>query len=149
MMSGPRLAVDEEGNAMEDLHISLLAAALAALIAGWLGSRCGSIRIKDKILHGDGGNSLLYRRMRAQSNFTEYTPIALVLILALDLSNQDGWLLGLTALAFMLGRVLHGIGMDAEAAAKPRMIGMLLTFPLLMLWAGWAILVAFKVIQAG
>jgi uncharacterized membrane protein YecN with MAPEG domain len=131
---------------MEDLHISLLSAALAALIVGWLGMRCGSIRAKDKILHGDGGNGLLFRRMRAQSNFTEYTPIALALILVLDLAGQDGWLLGVSALAFMLGRVLHAIGMDAETAAKPRMIGMLLTFPLLLLWAGWAILVAFRVI---
>lgn len=131
---------------MEDLHISLLAAALAALITGWLGMRCGSIRVKDKILHGDGGNALLHRRMRAQSNFTEYTPVALALILVLDLAGQDGWLLGLTALAFMLGRVLHAIGMDAETAAKPRMIGMLLTLPLLLLWAAWAVLVAFRVV---
>jgi uncharacterized protein len=131
---------------MQDLHIALLAAALAGLITGWLGWRCGKIRVTEKILHGDGGNGLLHRRMRAQSNFTEYTPIALVLILALDLAQQDGWLLGLTALAFMLGRVLHAIGMDAETAARPRMVGMMLTFPLLLLWAVWAGLVAFRVI---
>ena len=131
---------------MEDLHISLLAAALAGLITGWLGWRCGQVRIKEKILHGDGGNAGLQRRLRAQSNFTEYTPIALVLILVLDLAGQDGWLLGLTALGFMLGRVLHAIGMDAEGPAKPRMIGMLLTMPLLLLWAVWAILVAFRVV---
>lgn len=131
---------------MEDLHISLISAALAALITGWLGMRCGSIRVKDKILHGDGGNGLLLRRMRAQSNFTEYTPIALVLILVLDLASQDGWLLGVSALAFMIGRVLHAIGMDAETAAKPRMIGMMLTFPLLLLWAAWAALVAFRIV---
>lgn len=131
---------------MEDLHISLLAAALAGLITGWLGWRCGSIRVKDKILHGDGGNGLLYRRMRAQSNFTEYTPIALVLILLLDLAGQDGWLLDLSALAFMLGRVLHALGMDGEGPTRPRMIGMLLTLPLLLLWAVWAALVAFRVV---
>ena len=131
---------------MADLHISLLSAALAALVTGWLGWRCGNIRLKEKILHGDGGNAMLHRRMRAQSNFTEYTPIALVLILVLDLADQDGWLLGLTALAFMVGRVLHAIGMDAETAARPRMIGMMLTLPLLVLWAGWAIGVAFGLI---
>lgn len=131
---------------MEDLHISLLSAALAGLITGWLGWRCGQVRMKEKILHGDGGNGALQRRMRAQSNFTEYTPFALALILVLDLANQDGWLLGLSALAFMIGRVLHAIGMDAETAAKPRMVGMLLTMPLLLLWAVWAGLVAFKVV---
>ncbi|MFC3097796.1 MAPEG family protein [Alteraurantiacibacter palmitatis] len=131
---------------MDDLHISLLSAALAALIAGWLGWRCGKVRISEKIVHGDGGHALLHRRMRAQSNFTEYTPIALVLILVLDLADQDGWLLGLTALAFMAGRVLHALGMDAEGPVKPRMIGMMLTFPLLLLWAIWAALAAFGVV---
>ena len=128
---------------MNELHISLLAAALAALIAGWLGWRCGKVRISEKIIHGDGGHALLHRRMRAQSNFTEYTPIALLLILVLDLAGQDGWLLALTALAFLAGRVLHALGMDAEGPAKPRMIGMMLTLPILLLWAGWAVLVAF------
>ena len=131
---------------MHDLHISMIAAALAAFIAGWLGSRCGKLRISEKIIHGDGGHSLLHRRMRAQSNFTEYTPIALALILVLDLARQDGWPLALSALAFMAGRVLHAIGMDAEGPAKPRMIGMLLTFPLLLLWAVWALLAAFGIV---
>jgi uncharacterized membrane protein YecN with MAPEG domain len=145
-MSASRVRYPEGEITVQDLHISLLSAALAALITGWLGWRCGKLRISEKILHGDGGHGPLHRRMRAQSNFTEYTPIALVLILVLDLTNQDGWLLGLTALAFMLGRVLHAIGMDAETAAKPRMIGMMMTLPLLLLWAAWATLVAFRVV---
>jgi len=135
-----------ERSHMDDLHISLLSAALAGLITGWLGWRCGRVRMAEKILHGDGGHGLLHRRMRAQSNFTEYTPFALVLIVVLDLAGQDGWLLGLTALAFMLGRVLHAVGMDAETAAKPRMVGMVLTMPLLLGWAVWAGLVAFRVV---
>lgn len=34
----------------------------------------------EKIMHGDGGSAPLMRRMRAHSNFIEYTPIALILI---------------------------------------------------------------------
>lgn len=146
MLSAPRVPWTKGEFHMPDMHITLLSAALAGAITGWLGYRCGKIRVSEKILHGDGGNGLLHRRMRAQSNFTEYTPIALVLILVLDLADQDGWVLGLTALAFMVGRVLHAIGMDAETAARPRMIGMALTFPLLLLWSAWAALVAFRVI---
>jgi len=128
------------------MHISLFSAAIAALIASWLGWRCGKLRVSEKILHGDGGSGLLARRMRAQANFTEYTPFALVLIVLLDLADVDTWALGLTALAFMIGRVLHGIGMDAETAAWPRMVGMMLTFPLLLAWAIWAILVGARLI---
>ena len=133
---------------MADMHISLIAAALAALIVIWLGMRCGSVRVREKILHGDGGSTLMAKRMRAQANFVEYTPFALALIVLLDLMGQDGWLLGLTALAFMLGRVSHAIGMDADAGGTiwPRTVGMALTLPLLLLWAIWALLLAFRLI---
>lgn len=131
---------------MADMHISLFSAGIAALIVGWLGWRCGSVRMSDKILHGDGGNALLARRMRAQANFTEYTPIALILIVLLDLMDVNPLALGLSALAFMLGRVLHAIGMDAEGTHWARATGMALTFPLLLAWAVWAILLGARLI---
>ena len=131
---------------MEDLHISLISAAIAVAIIVFLAARCGIIRTREKIMHGDGGNVLLHRRMRAQANFTEYTPFALVLILLLDLSGQDGPLLAFSALGFMIGRVLHAFGMDAEIEAWPRAVGMVLTLPLLIGWAVWAALIGLRVI---
>lgn len=129
---------------MDDLHISLMAAGLAALIALWLGWRCIAVRIKGRIIHGDGGNALMARRMRAQANFTEYAPVGLLLVLVLDLAGRDGWLLAGTALAFLLGRVLHAIGMDAEGENWPRKLGMILTLIILVTWAVWALLAAFS-----
>ena len=126
---------------MADLHISLLSCALAALIAVWLGFRCGVVRRREDIMHGHGGNPLLERRMRAQANFTEYTPFVLLLVLVLDLLDRDGWALGLTALAYLLGRVAHGIGMDAPGNSHFRFAGMLLTWPVLIGLAAWAGLV--------
>ena len=131
---------------MGDMHISLFSAAIAALITAWLGWRCSKLRLSDKILHGDGGNALLLRRMRAQANFTEYTPIALVLIVLLDLMDINAWALGLTALAFLVGRVLHAVGMDAETPSKARMIGMTLTLPIMLAWAVWALLLGARLI---
>ena len=131
---------------MGDMHISLFSASIAALITAWLGWRCSKLRLSDKILHGDGGNALLLRRMRAQANFTEYTPIALVLIVLLDLMDINAWALGLTALAFLVGRVLHAVGMDAETPSKARMIGMALTLPIMLAWAVWALLLGARLI---
>jgi uncharacterized protein len=131
---------------MEDLHISLLAAGFAALIALWLGWRCIAVRISDRIIHGDGGNALMARRMRAQANFTEYTPVGLLVVLVLDLAGQDGWLLAGTALAFLLGRVLHAIGMDGDGENWPRKLGMMLTLFMLVTWAVWASLAALSVV---
>lgn len=130
---------------MHELHISLLSAAAAALIAFWLAARCGRVRAAEKIGMGDGGNDRLLRRMRAQANFTEYAPFALALIVVLELAGQGGMALALSAAAFMLGRVFHALGMDNDAS-KGRMIGMLLTMPLLLAWSVAAVLVAFEVV---
>lgn len=131
---------------MAELHITLLSAALAALINLWLSMRCGKARGKAKVMHGDGGDIVLARHMRAHANFAEYTPIALLLILVLELSGQAGWLLGITALVFLLGRVLHGIGMQAEKPGLPRMLGMVTTMLPYLIWIAWAGLIAFRVI---
>lgn len=64
------------------LPITLTLAAACALINFWLAVRCARIRVGAKLLHGDSGNMLLARRMRAHANFIEYTPIVLILSLA-------------------------------------------------------------------
>ncbi len=130
---------------MHELHISLLSAVSAALIVIWLGARCGKVRSTEKIGMGDGGNDRLLRRMRAQANFTEYAPFALVLILVLDMAGQGGTALAVSAFAFMLGRVFHAIGMDSDAS-KGRMVGMILTMPILLGWSIAAGLAAFGAI---
>lgn len=131
---------------MADLHISLLSAAVAALLNIWLAVRCGNARLKGKVVHGDGGDAALQRHMRAQANYVEYTPFALLLILLLDLTEQDGWLLGLTALAYFVARISHALGMQADHAAKTRQVGIIATFVLLLGWSIWAALVALRVV---
>lgn len=131
---------------MADMHISLFSAAAAALIAIWLGIRCVRVRVAEKILHGDGGNSLMMKRMRAQANFGEYAPFALALIILLDLVDAHVWGLGLAAFAFMLGRVLHAIGMDADQPHWARMVGMILTIPVMIGLSLWAILIGAKLV---
>ncbi|MEN7537026.1 MAPEG family protein [Aurantiacibacter flavus] len=119
---------------------------MAALINLWLAIRCGKARIEAKAMHGDGGHPLLLKRMRAQANFVEYTPFALLLVLGLELSGHAGWPLALTASLFLIGRVSHGLGMDADIAGPLRQAGMALTFlPLLGLIAA-ALLAAFGLI---
>ena len=131
---------------MIEHHIALLSIAAAGLINLWLSFRCGAARGKSKVLHGDGGDVALQRHMRAHSNFVEYTPIALLLILVLDMNEQVGWLLGLTAAVFLIGRVLHAIGMQADKPSPPRMIGMVATLLSYALWLVWAALVAFRIV---
>ena len=111
------------------LPTTLCLTAAALLINFWLGMRCGQIRTKDKIGIGTGGNDLLERRMRAQLNFIEQTPLTLLGVGLIEAAGKGGmWLAPLGAI-FLLGRVAHGFGMDGNF--KPgRAIGMVTGFAL-------------------
>ncbi len=108
------------------LQTTLCLAAAAALINFWLGMRCGKLRMAHKIGHGDGGNAALLQRMRAQSNFIENAPIALILIALIEMAGKGGTWLAVVGGIFMLGRVAHGLGMDVTEGSSPlRMFGAL------------------------
>ena len=109
------------------LPVTLTAAAAAAIINLWLSIRVGQMRQATKTIHGDDGGGPLTRRMRAQLNFVENTPFVLVLVAAIEISGRgQPWLAWVVAL-YMIGRLAHGFGMDAEGGTKARMIGVLIT----------------------
>ena len=109
------------------LQTTLCLAAAAALINFWLGFRIGQVRGATKISVGDGGNEQLLRRMRAQANFIETAPLMLILIGLVEASGKGGAWLAPVGAAFMLGRVLHGIGMDGKLMWG-RMVGTLTAY---------------------
>ena len=127
---------------MTILPIALCAVAAAAAINLWLSIRIGEVRRATKIFTGDGNNPALVRRMRAQINFVENTPIVLAMIIVIELARTGNpFLMGTTAL-YMLGRVAHGIGMDDGPLSSLRGVGALVTM-LTQLGLGiWAVSIA-------
>ena len=65
-----------------------------------------------RIGFGDGNNEALKRRIRAQGNFVEYTPIALILMALLELQGAGGFVLNLIGLLLLAGRLAHAIGIS-------------------------------------
>lgn len=119
--------------------ITLIFAACAALVNLWLAIRCGRVRTAEKISHGDGGHPLLGRRMRAQLNFAENAPVVLVLMLALELAGtQPMWLWAL-AVAFIIGRILHALGMDREQNNWMRGAGVMSSMLVTLILVGLAL----------
>lgn len=104
---------------------TLCLTAAAALINLWIFSRIVKIRGAEKIVHGDGGNALLARRIRSHGNFVENTPLVLLLVAGIEISGKGGQWLAIVGAVFMLGRALHVIGMDSESGGPPRVIGVL------------------------
>jgi len=121
------------------LPTTLSLAAAAAIINLWLSIRCGTVRAKEHILYGDGGDELLVRRMRAHANFVENTPIMLILAGVIELAGKGGQWLPIIGGIYMLGRISHGIGMDGKVPA--RSIGATITMLTLLGLAIVAILV--------
>ncbi len=74
-------------------------------------------------------DGLLQRKVRAQGNFTEYVPLALLFILALELMDSSDWLLWFLGGALTIGRVSHAYGLITIYGPSPaRAIGFFLTW---------------------
>jgi uncharacterized membrane protein YecN with MAPEG domain len=125
------------------LPVTLTIAGAAAIVNLWLAVRVAGIRVKGKVLIGDGGNTALITRMRAHSNYVEYAPFVLILMGLIEYSGgSPNWLWGL-GIAFIAGRVLHPFGMDKGTPNLLRASGILITFAVMIGLAGWAISVPY------
>jgi uncharacterized protein len=119
------------------LPISLTMAAGAAILNIWLMMRVGRVRGQEKVSIGDGGNERVIRRMRAHSNFVENTAVVLILLALIELATgPTTWLWAVGAL-YLIGRILHAIGMDGMMWA--RMAGTIITMLTQLGLAGFAI----------
>lgn len=119
---------------MTILPIALTTTGAAALVNFWLSWRIAQLRVSEKISVGDGGSPRLLARMRAQLNFAEYAPVVLILIALIEFSVGTQLWLWIVSVIFIVGRVLHGFGMDgwrfgrnaAMVCTAPVMIGLAL-----------------------
>jgi uncharacterized protein len=121
------------------LPITLTIAGAAALLNIWLASRTGRIRVSQHISIGDGGNELLTTKMRAQSNFIEYTPFFLILLGLIELAAGSQMWLWIVAILYILARIAHVFGMDRPAPNPLRMGGIIVTMLTLLGLALYAI----------
>jgi len=123
------------------LTVTLSTAAAAAIINIWLSIRIGQLRSALKVSVGTGGHEQLERRMRAQLNFAENTPIVLILIAAIEMARLGNPWLAYVGAAYSLGRVLHALGMDGGKLQVGRMIGTMVTMLTQLGLAIWAMVI--------
>jgi uncharacterized membrane protein YecN with MAPEG domain len=125
------------------LPITLTMAGAATLVNVWLARRVGQARHGAKVSIGDGGDERLIRRMRAQSNFVEYTPFFLILVALIELASGSAtWLWAVGAL-YIVARLLHAFGMDGAPGNKLRMAGIITTALLLVGLAIYALVIPY------
>ena len=129
---------------MTVLPITLTIAGAAALLTIWIGARTGRLRYRHKVMIGDGGNEAVTARMRAHGNFTEYVPVFLLLLGAVELARGSPTWLWIVAALFVAGRILHVFGMDRPAPNPLRSGGMALTLLPLLGLALYAIYIPYE-----
>ena len=107
----------------------------AALLVGlflYLTFRVIAYRRANTLSLGDYGDKNLLKRMRAQANFTEITPLALIVLLISELQGAPVLALHMLGLMLLGGRLLHALGFAATPQKiRLRQLGMLLNVAML------------------
>jgi uncharacterized membrane protein YecN with MAPEG domain len=102
--------------------------------------RVGLYRVKNEIIIGDGKDEELIRRIRGQGNFVETVPLAVVLLLLMEiLGAGDTWLHALCAL-LVGGRFLHYLGITELAPSICRPAGMFATLSIYFVAPIWILM---------
>ncbi len=87
------------------------------------------LRMRHKVGLGDGGVPEMLRAIRVHGNALEYVPLALLMILVLELMGVAAIHLHALGLSLTLGRLLHAWGLARSSGTSPgRFIGTLLTW---------------------
>jgi uncharacterized membrane protein YecN with MAPEG domain len=123
------------------MRITGLYAAIVALIVVILAIRVTLRRRAIKVGIGNGGDAVLAQRIRVHANAAEYVPLALILLLILELDQTQPLLIHVFGCMLVAGRLLHAYGLPSTPGLSPgRAVGMVLTWAviaamaLLLIW---------------
>ncbi len=125
---------------MTPMQAAALWVGFNAIFLIYISWNVGQGRIKHKISLGDGGNDDMQRRIRAQGNYVEYAPAALLgLVLLAQIGLPSIAIHALGGLFFIV-RVSHFLGLGVDVWPTGRFVGTLgtmltlLATGVLLLW---------------
>lgn len=124
----------QSGSSSRRLHVLPVTSALAALAAVALIALSLAVsfgRMNARVDIGNGDDPALLRRIRAQGNFVEYVPLALILSALAEYRGVGPAWMGTLAVLLVAGRAAHAAGL--LTGIRPlRAGGMLATFGALL-----------------
>lgn len=122
------------------LNVTPIYIALLGLLFIPFTMRVGLYRVKSNITIGTGEDPELVRRIRGQGNFIETVPIALFLLVSMELLGASNtWLHALGA-ALVLGRLAHYIGLTELGPIAFRVGGMIATIGTILVSSIWILI---------
>ena len=118
------------------MHVTGLYAAFAVLLVLLLAARVSLARRRTGVGISAGGDAELGRRIRAHGNAVESLPLALLLLLLLDLGQTPTLWLHVFGVVLLVGRVLHAFGLSRTAGLSfGRFVGTALTWGVMITMA--------------
>ncbi|GAA0723020.1 MAPEG family protein [Dokdonella soli] len=118
------------------MHITGIYVALATLLVLILAARVSTGRGTAKVGIGDGGDHELLKRIRVHANALENLPLALLLLLMLELDQTRPLWLHIFGCVLIVGRILHAVGLSRTSKeSMGRMLGMALTWGVMLVMA--------------
>lgn len=109
---------------------------LNAIFLMYISFHVGQGRIKHKINLGDAGNDDMQRRVRAQGNYIEYAPAALLGLYVLADLGAGAALVHALGAAFLFARMSHFLGLGVGVWPQGRFVGTLMTMLILLATGG-------------
>ena len=108
------------------MEITLLYTSLITILTIFLAFKVGIARGKTNTLLGEGDSSELLQSIRSHGNLIEHAPLALLLLLLLEMHGVTDWKLHLLGSSFFLLRILHAYGLSISRESTPyRLVGAL------------------------
>lgn len=113
---------------MATLTVTPAYAGIFAFLYLYLAFAVIRLRWSERVSIGDNGNARVLRAMRAHGNFSEYVPIALMLMMMAELGGVGTGVLHAIGAPLLAGRVAHGwCFLFAARNVKARVAGMAMT----------------------
>ena len=119
------------------MQILALYSGLLGLTLLFLSYKVVGNRKKYEVGIGDGENIELARAIRVHANFTEYVPLALVLLAVFEFNQGNEIVAHIAGSCLFLGRILHAYGLGKSVGTSlGRFIGVLLTWLVILSLSG-------------
>ena len=116
---------------MNAIPITAVFTALLAMMLVGLSIRVTVLRSQKKISFFDGGDPELGRALRAQGNFIEYVPIALLLMALMEGMGAKHWVVYCFGAVLLVARFTHAWGLYS-GVFNARVVGTSATWILLV-----------------
>ena len=119
------------------ISVTAVYAALIGLLAIALGLRVVMLRRRHRVGVGSGGNKDLSLAIRAHANLLEQAPMALLLLLLLELSGERAGLVHALGALLVVARIIHAWGLShREGTSFGRFYGTAVTWGVVIIASG-------------